>query len=922
VGARDLKLQGKFDYAAIIRGFDAVIPKAREFESLIGTMNASGAKGQSTMQMLALATVGETNATYKATAANDGFAKSEKEVARQSRSTSEEMSRGSKKRAAAKGEESAAVRQTGLAVAEEKRAIDARTAAYEEWLRKVNSTPVKIHMGPNQRFRDEPERIGPPRPSPKLELPASKGPDGQVSHAYNVALEQAERDKAAILRRGLIERAGIRAQEPVELSKEGKALLALDKKIGMARAHEKNNQFDRDIQKLRAEGTYLLKIHKGNAEATLKVQEFVAERYRAIESRRANFGNTPFQKHLGVMTQMLGKLGVSAKQSGYMVQQMGYQVGDFAVQVGSGQGVMRPFLQQFTQMVQFFGPWGSAIGAGTAILGALTIGLIKAKKASEELKDTTLPEWLQPGALAKSAQELDKLAISQAKLFAGSIAGPGVEELRNAVRTSVTPMEQYAASLGAVSDATGTLNRLNAEGVNKLTGYSDAVYSAMQRANSRQLDAESGLRRAIIEGREEGLKKQKDLAVEGYNQERRRIEDHHKAILASTKSTPEEKAASTRALDEKDANSEISLLRKTHNQEMSNLEKDSGRKQAEEKRKAKDLQQTNIRLAHDKERAEAIAHQERMLAVERSHVDRRMEALGASQEAMLLTRQAREQEDIQRQAAALDMVLLSSLEKRRAYEQQATDLTAVHEAERAALTKKTYEENAQKIAAANGKIIAGAMTLGNEFANTFNIGPMQKALAALQRILAVIEAMRAVSAGINTLKALGGLGSILAAPATGGASMLGFGALSAVAEKGGRVPLPQYGDGGPIRKYPGGGAIYGPRHSAGGVPIEAEGDEHILDRDDVRNFGGHRALYAMRSAAARGVFKPTANRQAGGGGYSGNRAVTFAPVLNIQLSGTATAADAQRVVDATIPALRKFATEQSNTPFYRAQGEN
>src|SRR5690606_15489147 len=124
-----------------------------------------------------------------------------------------------------------------------------------------------------------------------------------------------------------------------------------------------------------------------------------------IEARREQFANTPFQKHLNVMQQLLMKTGISARQAGQAVTMAGYQVGDFAVQVASGQGAMRAFIQQGTQLVQFFGPWGSVIGATVAVLGALYIGLKKSKEQAKGFQETDLPAWLKDPSRFNDAVE-------------------------------------------------------------------------------------------------------------------------------------------------------------------------------------------------------------------------------------------------------------------------------------------------------------------------------------------------------------------------------------------------------------------------------------------------------------------------------------------------------------------------------------
>jgi uncharacterized protein YukE len=68
---------------------------------------------------------------------------------------------------------------------------------------------------------------------------------------------------------------------------------------------------------------------------------------------------------------------------GNAIQQAGFQVGDFAVQVASGGGVLRPFIQQGTQLISMFGPWGAVIGAAGAAIGALAPMLLNWARAAD-----------------------------------------------------------------------------------------------------------------------------------------------------------------------------------------------------------------------------------------------------------------------------------------------------------------------------------------------------------------------------------------------------------------------------------------------------------------------------------------------------------------------------------------------------------
>jgi len=74
----------------------------------------------------------------------------------------------------------------------------------------------------------------------------------------------------------------------------------------------------------------------------------------------------------------------SSRSLGNAVQQAGFQIGDFAVQVASGQGVLRPLIQQGTQLVSMFGPWGAVIGAAGAVVGALATSFLQLDASTEE----------------------------------------------------------------------------------------------------------------------------------------------------------------------------------------------------------------------------------------------------------------------------------------------------------------------------------------------------------------------------------------------------------------------------------------------------------------------------------------------------------------------------------------------------------
>lgn len=141
-----------------------------------------------------------------------------------------------------------------------------------------------------------------------------------------------------------------------------------------------------------------------------------------------------------------------SRQMGQAVQQAGFQVGDFAVQIASGQGVLRPFIQQGTQLVSMFGPMGAVIGAAGAIVGAFATTLFDAGDAldsyAEQLDKVRRSQESINDVLADAAdlprKQLQALVGQQAADL--TLAESRVAELR----AEIEPLE---AQLQAIQDA-------------------------------------------------------------------------------------------------------------------------------------------------------------------------------------------------------------------------------------------------------------------------------------------------------------------------------------------------------------------------------------------------------------------------------------------------------------------------------------
>lgn len=67
------------------------------------------------------------------------------------------------------------------------------------------------------------------------------------------------------------------------------------------------------------------------------------------------------------------------------VQQFGFQMSDFAMQVAGGQSALLAFTQQGSQILQFFGPAGSVLGALIAVFGSLALAFIRSGKSLMDL---------------------------------------------------------------------------------------------------------------------------------------------------------------------------------------------------------------------------------------------------------------------------------------------------------------------------------------------------------------------------------------------------------------------------------------------------------------------------------------------------------------------------------------------------------
>lgn len=119
----------------------------------------------------------------------------------------------------------------------------------------------------------------------------------------------------------------------------------------------------------------------------------------------------------------------STRAMGSAIQNAAFQFGDFAVQLASGQGVIRPLIQQGSQLLQVFGPWGAVLGAAGAALGAVVVSMGLFTESAEEKKAAT-----------DKATEAAKALVEQEKLLKEALGATDEQIVKN-----IGSLSRYAA---------------------------------------------------------------------------------------------------------------------------------------------------------------------------------------------------------------------------------------------------------------------------------------------------------------------------------------------------------------------------------------------------------------------------------------------------------------------------------------------
>jgi hypothetical protein len=242
----------------------------------------------------------------------------------------------------------------------------------------------------------------------------------------------------------------------------------------------------------RYDRTIALEVRRQNALAqTARVAEEagISGDRLAAQVARVNAHYDAQASALGRIAGPLRQGQANYRQFGSAIQQAGFQVGDFAVQIASGQSPIRAFIQQGTQLISMFGPWGAVIGAGGAVVGALATALWGLGDATDD---------------AAKSQEMFNKVMEDASSLMDEINGKAQRnaaslqaERRNQVGLIETQLRNKAADLKALQD------QVDAEAAKYLDTFGGNKDAAARFAESNLFGVSGQAGKSIIQERRE-----------------------------------------------------------------------------------------------------------------------------------------------------------------------------------------------------------------------------------------------------------------------------------------------------------------------------------------------------------------------------------------------------------------------------------
>ncbi len=510
-----------------------------------------------------------------------------------------------------------------------------------------------------------------------------------------------------------------------------------------------------------------------------------------------------------VAKRSLFQVGTVGKGTGMAMQQAGYQVGDFFVQLASGQGVIRPLIQQSTQMLQVFGVWGSLAGAAAAIMGSLYVALNRTKDAAKELSATDLPDWMSDRSVLIAVRyDLEALEMANAGL------ATQINASNQAVSVASSYLIAYSADAKKAAEAAFQFKKLVGmspeefkEKVGKFATFNEYVTDATARANAHLFDLQSELAQEQAKAKENELDKLLGMESIGYAKSVLSQRAYYTAIRDDVK-----KSDAERAKAKKDLTDALELVEKIHNQRVANItgqytEKETEKRNEQNKKAADDAKREKDRLVREEAatfKAMASARQSELDELRKfqdtradimADLDIRATQGGGDDVSKLEANQARERQALKKRLDDQVKNLDLSIKDYEEYYSALDRLAAIHAIERERIVAEESSKNKKALTDAAKDAARAWQSLGATIADTFGIGPLKTFLTWLEKIVSVAEDLATIKRTSSILGGLLGLGAGAGA-ATGLSAGFGEGAsllpLLALAKNNQSVPNADY----------------------------------------------------------------------------------------------------------------------------------
>lgn len=200
----------------------------------------------------------------------------------------------------------------------------------------------------------------------------------------------------------------LRIQARLEGGEEAKR--ALD---ALSRAQQQVGETSRETERATQTMERRLQSIKTRYDENFRAQQQVANVERDLQAIRARglISLSEQNRLMGLANAQILRTGTTTAAAAgsfgamrHQIQNAAFQFGDLFTQIASGQGVIRPLIQQGTQFVSIWGAAGAIVGAAGAALGALAIAFMGTGDAAEDASPK-LETWVDKLERARDAMD-------------------------------------------------------------------------------------------------------------------------------------------------------------------------------------------------------------------------------------------------------------------------------------------------------------------------------------------------------------------------------------------------------------------------------------------------------------------------------------------------------------------------------------